>query len=83
MLFFSTAAKKDANGTIEYLVKWKYGELTAVSSMEDKTKWPQLVLDYLEDCIVWTRDFKCVAFNFEDPIETEDPIGSPIVVTCE
>lgn len=51
--------------------------------MDAKDRWPQLLIDFMEDKIIWTRNFANVVFVDDNPVEQEHPIGNPNEITCK
>lgn len=70
------------NDSIEYLIEYKDGwPMRVVSAPEAISKWPKLVLTFLESHIKMVGPKKQV--SFVDVTETLDTIGEPIRVTCK
>lgn len=63
-------------------MKWKFGEVSTVTSEVAKAKWPYLVIDFLENNLLWVRNYGKVLFVDNDVGETDTPIGRPIQITC-
>lgn len=65
-IYQTTGAKKNEDGTIEYLVQYKDAhEAESVGLNKVKKFWPQLLIQFFENKILWKR---AVQFNQNDEI---------------
>lgn len=79
----STAIRRNEE-RIDYLLKWKYNQQPSViSSVDARERWPQLIIDFLENKIVFTRNFERLNLIGDDATEEENPIGMPTKITCK
>lgn len=63
-------------------MKWKFGPNSTVTSAVARAKWPHLVIDFLENNLLWVRNYGRLMFIDNVVEETENPIGRPIQITC-
>lgn len=83
------AGKQCDDGTIEYLMKWGDGwEESIMKSNEVSSKWPILLLDFLESSLHFTKllpdpnkSKKHQNVHFE--VENERATGEPIKIGCK
>lgn len=80
--FFSAA--RENNGMKEYLLKWKNEDATEIKcSDEVKLKWPQLLVDFLQNRIKWNMPASLVHFENQDVNVVIEPVGVPTHIICK
>lgn len=85
-------AKKDDGSSPSYLMKWKDGwPDSIVSSLEAKTKWPKLLLDFLESKLCFMVLQQVPRENQRAnrrrsvslAVENQDASGNPVEISCK
>lgn len=77
-------AVESVNGEFNYLMQFKDLSESKLSSIEIKSKWPKMLLDFLQKRVKWIFFKLQTEISFTNaPVITQNPIGEPVAVFCK